>query len=712
MATGGSLRRLSARVARQLRSSSYSSEPLAGGLSIVASKTVDNSPSEQLEGISSRSIQLGKPWTGVVSLGSEYNEKKSVLGHGQLVRHISGGLIGGKRQQVTESENTLSPLLHEPPAADSEVSQDGPSPAAENAVENAAENAAGNAESSGEEHSNPVQNFEETNGFQTNEGQQTPSKWELLRAAAEKKAKGLSVKDLNKTLSDLVSRGDHLEAKFLFEAWVAISGNEPSVLSYNFMLHAMVRLGDHHEELMKAVDAMEKRGLEPNMLSFNSLLRASFRERQPYHAETVLKRMESGGPKATPDADSYNLVVSVCALTRRIGAALLHMQDMMRRGFVPSKSTYNEVLAACARLRRSRDAVAVLKELKAQSIPPIPGTLGELLTSSVEAEDAECCLLVLQMTAERRLMVDQGTLLGALNLAARGGNPTLAEQAWALLKVNLQGKNTLPAFHLARIHTYAAAADFTSAFRSVREFEEAWETESTEPDLFSPFTSLRPLVLAVSRGVGVLDSAYYRLADMHTEREVVSLAAINCVIAGCSALRDTDRAQQTFDEVEKTFELTPDVHTYNALMDGYGKKGQADTSESLFNAMVAKGIAPNSFSYDRLASAFIMSHNASKAHSTVLAMVEAGHTPCRELLIHLYRRSLRADYSSGADFAARTIHEIGYRDANAGEVRRRSLLTDVTGVTHDPRPARRERAPAPVGERWQEDSQKREFQSW
>lgn len=76
--------------------------------------------------------------------------------------------------------------------------------------------------------------------------------------------------------------------------------------------------------------------------------------------------------------------------------------------------------------------------------------------------------------------------------------------------------------------------------------------------------------------------AYYLLADhkrgsgLETEGslELVSRSALNCVIAGCSFVRDTERAQQTFEEMWPTFNIAPDLHSYNALIEGFAKTGQ------------------------------------------------------------------------------------------------------------------------------------------
>jgi pentatricopeptide repeat protein len=77
--------------------------------------------------------------------------------------------------------------------------------------------------------------------------------------------------------------------------------------------------------------------------------------------------MERAGPEAQPDGDAYNFVIALCAINRRIPAALRHMQSMHEKGFAPSKATYNEVLLGCARLHRSQTAVTVMKQMEVEA---------------------------------------------------------------------------------------------------------------------------------------------------------------------------------------------------------------------------------------------------------------------------------------------------------------------------------------------------------
>lgn len=65
---------------------------------------------------------------------------------------------------------------------------------------------------------------------------------------------------------------------------------------------------------------------------------------------------------------------------------------------------------------------------------------------------------------------------------------------------------------------------------------------------------------------------YFQLENLsRSERPYKSVAALNCIISGCANIWDLDRAYQTFESIESTFGLTPDIHSYNGLMHAFGK---------------------------------------------------------------------------------------------------------------------------------------------
>lgn len=65
---------------------------------------------------------------------------------------------------------------------------------------------------------------------------------------------------------------------------------------------------------------------------------------------------------------------------------------------------------------------------------------------------------------------------------------------------------------------------------------------------------------------------YFQLENLsRAESPYKSVAALNCIVLGCASIWDLDRAYQTFEAIGSSFGLTPDVHSYNALMYAFGR---------------------------------------------------------------------------------------------------------------------------------------------
>lgn len=108
------------------------------------------------------------------------------------------------------------------------------------------------------------------------------------------------------------------------------------------------------------------------------------------------------------------------------------------------------------------------------------------------------------------LSVDEGLLVSALGTAGRTYSSTLLDASWTILRRSLrQKKAPNPESYLGKIYALASLGHLQRAFSTLREFESTYENsdKETEEELFSPFTSLNPLVVACSKqGFETLDS--------------------------------------------------------------------------------------------------------------------------------------------------------------------------------------------------------------
>lgn len=108
------------------------------------------------------------------------------------------------------------------------------------------------------------------------------------------------------------------------------------------------------------------------------------------------------------------------------------------------------------------------------------------------------------------LSVDEGLLVSALGTAGRTYSSTLLDASWAILRRSLRQKKAPNAeSYLGKIYALVSLGHLQRAFSTLREFESTYENPNKEADeeLFSPFTSLNPLVVACSKkGFETLDS--------------------------------------------------------------------------------------------------------------------------------------------------------------------------------------------------------------
>jgi len=101
------------------------------------------------------------------------------------------------------------------------------------------------------------------------------------------------------------------------------------------------------------------------------------------------------------------------------------------------------------------------------------------------------------------LSVDEGLAIAALGTAARTCSAPLLKAAWEILMRSLRQKRPpSPESYLAKIHAFAALGELKWAYRALHELESAYGNPESDEDLeiFSPFSSLSPLVRACSKG--------------------------------------------------------------------------------------------------------------------------------------------------------------------------------------------------------------------
>ncbi|XP_052162011.1 pentatricopeptide repeat-containing protein At1g26460, mitochondrial [Oryza glaberrima] len=513
------------------------------------------------------------------------------------------------------------------------------------------------------------------------------------RAAAYSASPGAA--ELKETFAEWMAEQRWEEMKQLFEFWVRsldpASGkpNRPDVDLFNHYLRAQLMSGALPIEMLDLAEQMREFEITPNTASHNLILKSMVQAQEADGAEKLIERMLQTGTQ--PDDESYNLVVNLLIKLNRVDSTLKYLDLMLKSGYTISSSVFVEYVRACVRSGRLDTLASVIEKCKATDqnkvlCPPWSWCV-EIAEAAFEANNSKLGLFALEYLArwiarsERvipplHLSVDEGLVLSALSAAGRTCSTDLLNAAWSILRKSLHQKRApTPEAYLAKIYAHSSIGHLQRAFGTLREFENTYGNfEDIDSELFSPFTSLRPLVVACCKdGYTTLDSVYVQLENLSSaDTPYKSVAALNCVILGCANIWDLERAYETFEAIKEKFGLTPDIHSYNALLHAFGKRKKTEEACNVFQHLVSLGVKPNATTYGLLVDTHLVNRDAKAALAVIAEMVDTGFTPSKETLKKVRRRCSRESDFDSDEKVQSLAKQFNYR--MGGENRREMLF--------------------------------------
>lgn len=386
------------------------------------------------------------------------------------------------------------------------------------------------------------------------------------------------------------------------------------------------------------------------------------------------------GNDALPDDESYDLVIGMLFSTDQIDTAFKYIDLILKSGNVLSMKVFMNCARRCVNKGRLDTLVTIIERCRAsdqnKALCPNWDLCNVIVESATREDNSKLAFYGLEFMArwvvkgERQrppifLSVDEGLVLSALLTAGRTYNSELLGASWAVLDRSLRKKKVPnPESYLGKIYALASLGNLQKAFGTLNEYESAYGDSSQEAeDLFCPFTSLHPLVVACSqKGFETLDNVYFQLENLNrAERPYKSVAALNCVILGCANIWDLDRAYQTFESIGSTFGLNPDIHSYNGLMYAFGKLKKTHEAAGVFEHLVSLGLKPNAKSYSLLVDAHLINRDVKSALAVIDDMRATAFEPSKDMLKKVRRRCMREmDYESD-DRVQSLANSLNYR---------------------------------------------------
>ncbi|URD85217.1 PPR repeat [Musa troglodytarum] len=360
---------------------------------------------------------------------------------------------------------------------------------------------------------------------------------------------------------------------------------------------------------------MQEYQIAPNTASYNLVLKAMFQARKNDAAEKLVDRMLQTG--TMPDDESYNLVVGLLILMNEIDSAFKNMDLTIKSGYIISTNVFMDCVRSCVNAGWLDTLASITEKCKTtdqnKALCPSWSLYNYIADVALQADHSKLVYFSLEFLARWisrgenarppvLLSAEEGLVVSAVGTT---------DAAWSILQRSLHQKRApSPETYLAKIYAHASLGQLECAFATLNEFETVYENSEVDQELFSPFTSVYPLVVACCKnGFSTLD-----LTPLYK-----SVAALNCVILGCANIWDLEA-------ISEKIGMTP------------------DTTEAckVYEHLVRLGVKPNAATYSLLVDAHLLIRDSKAALS-----VEAGFTPKETL------KKVQRCCSQELDFAQR-----------------------------------------------------------
>lgn len=296
---------------------------------------------------------------------------------------------------------------------------------------------------------------------------------------------------------------------------------------------------------------------------------------------------------------------------RNYRLALETFNEMKQRGLTPTLSSYTLLIQNCP-TEQSKKAFELLKEVEESGMPiasepSLYFHMMRLATSTYEVNIYRVKKNIqnnnlfffgkLDVTNycwkkavnELSLRPDEGTCIGVLNVAARKGDTSLATDVIRQLSKN--GYPYKEHYFTPLMEAFVVKDDLKSAFNVL----DIMRISGVPPTMKSVYNLRKRL----STSTAMIDKAYFTLEEMKKEKKPIDIVAFNVVVAACADAGDVVRTIGTYREAAK-LGITPDVDTYNAILDVCINGRVEDMDNVVITEMKNANVTPNVDTYVKM----------------------------------------------------------------------------------------------------------------
>ncbi|KAK2460796.1 hypothetical protein APHAL10511_007266 [Amanita phalloides] len=444
-------------------------------------------------------------------------------------------------------------------------------------------------------------------------------------------------------------------------AQMKLEGVHPDVQVYR----TLMRSASHSAAWLHAwaiLDDMLLMGIKPDVAMFNSLIHAHRHRPSPLLWKIFDKMNELD---VQPNSTTYTHLISLYTTDGNLEVALHYFYEMKSRGLAPQSKATQKIILLASKLGYPRLAIDIAAWHESLFVEQLELSVW---LNCLAASAHECyvdgvvhCWKI--VTETFNITPDEGVCVAVLQTAARHGLPDLAMD---VLRVIKSAGIKWQEYHFASI---------VDAFCRSSQVKEALTTLNLMRSNKTPPTSrtTRPILDLISASTDVLDNAWQIIEEIQKEYKKVDTAALNILIQASVHFDDLQRAMDSYKSFSE-YNASPDVETFNALLEGCVASKHRQLGDMLLDDMKAAKVKPNADTFQQMISLCLSQETYEDAFFYLEEMKAAGHVPPVTVYCKIVRRCVSVN-DARYRMALEEMEDIGY----AIPV---SLKKDIKEYTH------------------------------
>lgn len=186
------------------------------------------------------------------------------------------------------------------------------------------------------------------------------------------------------------------------------------------------------EKVRQVLKVAEKNG-RLDVPMYTDLIRVHYKLKRPAEAWQVFDHYRTF-EHLQPDEVVYSLMISVCALERKVERAFLFFEEMVTSGLVATDATYDALIMCCASRRDWYEATfQTVAKMKAAGYAPTFWTYNNMLLAASNAGDIQGVKRILTRAEESGIALTPKYLTYLMNAYARNTQKARPEEIKALI---------------------------------------------------------------------------------------------------------------------------------------------------------------------------------------------------------------------------------------------------------------------------------------